>query len=280
MAYVNFDFIKSAMHKHNAPYWRLKDGKQVMDESDDSNDNVDAQIIELENSIKNIDGNYINVIISKKTRAAKAEGAAAGQNFEYTLKLDEFNKKYKKNTDEDSANEIEINGTDSLMDSLQKEHLELVKQNTELKYQNVIQELKNEIKNLRDEMNNTEDDDNDEDDENGLNGLVTMAKPYLPVIMAKLFGNEMAAPRAMAGTPEVIEEKQPEVKVESTPSANPALEHQKKLCANACSKLLKLDAQAGEKLTMLAEMAELSPDMYNAAAGILQNQLSILKGGQ
>jgi hypothetical protein len=278
MAYVNFEFVKSAMHKHNAPYWRLKDGKQVMDESDDNNDNVDAQIIELENSIKNIDGNYINVIISKKTRAAKAEGAAAGQNFEYTLKLDEFNKKYKKNIDEDSANEIEINGTDSLMDSLQREHLELVKQNTELKYQNVIQELKNEVKNLREEMNNRNDDDEDEEDVNGLNGLITMAKPYIPLMLNKFFG-DVQAPRAMAGVEDVKHEVvEQEVKVETTPSANPALEHQKKLCANACSKLLKLDANAGEKLTMLAEMAELSPEMYKSAAGILQNQLSLLKG--
>jgi hypothetical protein len=271
MAYVNFSFIKSAMQKHNAPYWRLKDGKEVLDESDDNNDNVDAQILELENSIKNIDGNYITVVISKKTRAAKAEGAAAGQNFQYTMRLDEF-----KNKPLDvQETEIEINGTDSRMDSLRSEHLELVKQNTELKYQNVIQELKNEIKNLREDMNSANDDD---DDENGLNGLMAIAKPYLPVLIAKFFGNEITAPRAMAGTE--VETIEPEVKVESTPSANPLLEHQKKLCANACSKLLKLDANAGEKLNMLAEMAELSPEMYNAASGILENQLSILKGGQ
>ena len=267
MALRSNNYLFSQMRKKPCPYWKVYNGKELIDKCDEKCDDVELQIAELKEALDSIEGTY-KVILSIRPFSEKNEGGdIKNTTFTHHVKCSG----YSINEDVMENNSPDFSHLENMYEKLlgmqsiiAEKNAELAKKEIELKNEQQIAELKRQIEDLKSALE--EDDDEEDQDE-----FTDMIKPYIPMI-AGMFGMKANAPMGMAGT----ENEESEIKVENT-EKTPEQVMQNKKCANACIQLLKIDKNAGDNLMMLAEFATLSPESYFSFIPMLKGQLEFLK---
>lgn len=268
MALRSNDYLYSQMRKRPCPYWKVMNGKELIDKCDDKVDDVELQISELKEALDSVEGVY-KVVLSTRPFSEKNEGGdVKNTTFTHHVKCNGYSindNVMENNVPDYSHLENMYEKLLGMQNMIAEKNIELAKKEAEIKNEAVINELKKQIVDLRSALEE-EDEEEDETD-----NITEMIKPYIPMI-AGMFGMKGNAPMGMAGT-----ENETEIKVENT-EKTPEQVMQNKKCAKACIELLQIDKTAGDNLMMLAEFAKISPDSYFSFIPMLKGQLEFLKG--
>ena len=244
----NREALYNKMRSFNAPYYRITQGNVHFDNTF-LTDNVEESIENLDEELNSLYNNNVQITISQVTFKDLGAGGGKGKSETYLVNIHGNNN-----------SKIPVGAIPTLNNDRKKDEeimllkLELMKRDLEDDFNLRLAEI--EAKNNKND---------------GLGAI----QPYLPMILSAL-GIASPAPKAMAGIEEIEEENNTTITVEEN-KLTPEQEIQRKKCASACSKLLKVDPTAGDALTMLAEYATLSPESYNSFLPILEGQLNMLK---
>lgn len=268
MALRSNDYLYSQMRKRPCPYWKVMNGKELIDKCDDKVDDVELQISELKEALDSVDGVY-KVVLSTRPFSEKNEGGdVKNTTFTHHVKCSGYavNDNVMENHVPDfSYMENMYEKLLGMQNMMAEKTIELAKREAEIKNEQQINELKRQIADLKSALE-------EEEEEEETDNITEMIKPYIPML-AGMFGMKGATtPMGMAGT-----ENETEIKVENT-EKTPQQVMQNKKCAKACIELLSIDKNAGDNLMMLAEFAKISPDSYFSFIPMLKGQLEFLKG--
>jgi hypothetical protein len=239
MALKSLDPIRMEMLK-GFPYWSVIINNKTTFVNDEDTQ-IDSSFESLKEYLSYLDDAFVTVKLSQKTGKEKSEGGSIKSDKTFVVRL---NQKI-----EDKA----ITGYD----------IGMIKENLELKNENTNLQTKLDQILLRlDEMENGD----FEEEQSQTDAILGMVKPYIPALIAKFVGNGQPQPtvtRSLAGIENETEKNM--AMDEATEKINRA--------KKAVIKLLKLDADAAERLEKLAILAETKPDTYIMAANMLNSMI-------
>jgi hypothetical protein len=241
MALKSLDPIRMEMLK-GFPYWSVIINNKTTFVNDEDTQ-IDSSFESLKEYLSYLDDAFVTVKLSQKTGKEKSEGGSIKSDKTFVVRL---------NT---KAEDKAISGYDI---GLIKENLELKNENNNLtfKLDQILTRL-NAIEGAEEEY---------EEEESQTDAILGMVKPYIPAIIAKFVGNGQPQPtvtRSLAGIEGETEKNM--AMDEATEKINRA--------KKAVIKLLKLDADAAERLEKLAILAETKPDTYIMAANMLNSMI-------
>jgi hypothetical protein len=242
MALKSLDPIRMEMLK-GFPYWSVIINNKTTFVNDEDTQ-IDSSFESLKEYLSYLDDAFVTVKLSQKTGKEKSEGGSIKSDKTFVVRL---------NT---KAEDKAISGYDI---GLIKENLELKNENNNLtsKLDQILTRL-NAIEGAEEEY--------EEEEESQTDAILGMVKPYIPALIAKFVGNGQPThvpTRSLAGI-----ETETETNI-SMDDATDKINRAKK----AVIKLLKLDADAAERLEKLAILAETKPDTYIMAANMLNSMI-------
>jgi hypothetical protein len=242
MALKSLDPIRMEMLK-GFPYWSVIINNKTTFVNDEDTQ-IDSSFESLKEYLSYLDDAFVTVKLSQKTGKEKSEGGSIKSDKTFVVRL---NQKIEDKT---------ISGYDI---GLIKENLELKNENNNLtsKLDQILTRL-NAIEGAEEEY--------EEEEESQTDAILGMVKPYIPALIAKFVGNGQPThvpTKSLAGI---------ETEVETNISMDEATEKINR-AKKAVIKLLKLDADAAERLEKLAILAETKPDTYIMAANMLNSMI-------
>jgi hypothetical protein len=242
MALKSLDPIRMEMLK-GFPYWSVIINNKTTFVNDDDTQ-IDSSFENLKEYLSYLDDAFVTVKLSQKTGKEKSEGGSIKSDKTFVLRLNQKT--------EDKA----INGYD----------INLIKENLELKNENNI--LQSKLDQILTRLNAIEgaEEEEYEEEQSHTDAILGMVKPYIPALIAKFVGNPQPAhvpTRSLAGIDG--DNEHTSTMDEATEKINRA--------KKAVIKLLKLDADAAERLEKLAILAETKPDTYIMAANMLNSMI-------
>ena len=242
MALKSLDPIRMEMLK-GFPYWSVIINNKTTFVNDDDTQ-IDSSFESLKEYLSYLDDAFVTVKLSQKTGKEKSEGGSIKSDKTFVLRLNQKT--------EDKA----INGYD----------INLIKENLELKNENNI--LQSKLDQILTRLNAIEgaEEEEYEEEQSHTDAILGMVKPYIPALIAKFVGNPQPAhvpTRSLAGIDG--DNEHTSTMDEATEKINRA--------KKAVIKLLKLDADAAERLEKLAILAETKPDTYIMAANMLNSMI-------
>lgn len=86
MIRVNKDWLIKKIENDNLPYWKVYDGKELIEQNQTESDSQKSAQ-ELNYLLDDLEGNICRVVISNKSNSEKAKGGRDYLNFEYQVKL-------------------------------------------------------------------------------------------------------------------------------------------------------------------------------------------------
>jgi hypothetical protein len=240
MALTSLDPIRMEMLK-GYPYWQVIINNKTSFVNDDDQQ-VDSSFESLKDYLSYLDDSFVTIKLSQRTPKEKSEGGVTKNDKSFLVRLNH------------KTEEKQIAGYD----------IGMIKENMELKHENLnLQNKLDLILKRLDAMENTEFEE--EEEESQTDSILGMVKPYIPAIIAKFVGPQHTnqPTRSLAGIDNEIET--PVTMDEATEKITRA--------KKAVIKLLKLDADAAERLEKLAILAETKPDTYIMAANMLNSMI-------
>jgi hypothetical protein len=241
MALKSLDPIRMEMLK-GFPYWSVIINNKTTFVNDEDTQ-IDSSFESLKEYLSYLDDAFVTVKLSQKTGKEKSEGGSIKSDKTFVVRLNQ------------KADDKAISGYDI---GLIKENLELKNENNNLqsKLDQILTRL-NAIEGAEEEY---------EEEQTHTDSILGMVKPYIPALIAKFVGNPQPAhvpTRSLAGI---------DGNNEHTSTMDEATEKINR-AKKAVIKLLKLDAEAAERLEKLAILAETKPDTYIMAANMLNSMI-------
>jgi hypothetical protein len=241
MALKSLDPIRMEMLK-GFPYWSVIINNKTTFVNDEDTQ-IDSSFESLKEYLSYLDDAFVTVKLSQKTGKEKSEGGSIKSDKTFVVRLNQ------------KADDKAISGYDI---GLIKENLELKNENNNLqsKLDQILTRL-NAIEGAEEEY---------EEEQTHTDAILGMVKPYIPALIAKFVGNPQPAhvpTRSLAGIDG--DNEHTSTMDEATEKINRA--------KKAVIKLLKLDADAAERLEKLAILAETKPDTYIMAANMLNSMI-------
>jgi hypothetical protein len=242
MALKSLDPIRMEMLK-GFPYWQVIINNKTTFVNDDDTQ-IDSSFESLKEYLSYLDDAFVTVKLSQKTGKEKSEGGSIKSDKTFVVRLN--------TKTEDKA----ISGYD----------IGLIKENLELKNEN--NNMQSKLDQILTRLNAIEgaEEEEYEEEQTHTDAILGMVKPYIPALIAKFVGNQQPThvpTRSLAGIENENEVNTP--MDEATEKINRA--------KKAVIKLLKLDADAAERLEKLAILAETKPDTYIMAANMLNSMI-------
>ena len=242
MALKSLDPIRMEMLK-GFPYWSVIINNKTTFVNDEDTQ-IDSSFESLKEYLSYLDDAFVTVKLSQKTGKEKSEGGSIKSDKTFVLRLNQKT--------EDKA----ISGYD----------IGLIKENLELKNEN--NNLQSKLDQILTRLNAIEgaEEEEYEEEQTHTDAILGMVKPYIPALIAKFVGNPQPAhvsTRSLAGIDG--DNEHTSTMDEATEKINRA--------KKAVIKLLKLDADAAERLEKLAILAETNPDTYIMAANMLNSMI-------
>lgn len=227
MAYVKKVYVLKLMAEKELKYFTLydSDGRSVIASQESDDCTVKEATNQLEETLESIDGTFVGIKLSGKSKKAKAAGGdvrSAVTNYEFKIRLDETSKGHNNSMD----------GSYSGMAKMMAEIADLKQKLVEQQKAFEIKMLEKKFEDLKAEQKNA-------------NPYMDLAITQLAQILSKKngVGSASAPSKGIAG----IEDDTKEQFVKATA---------------AVKRLAKVDKNFGENLTMLADFAENKNDMY------------------
>jgi len=243
MALKSLDPIRMEMLK-GFPYWSVIINNKTTFVNDEDTQ-IDSSFESLKEYLSYLDDAFVTVKLSQKTGKEKNEGGSIKSDKTFVVRLN--------TKTEDKA----ISGYD----------IGLIKENLELKNENNnLQSKMDQILTRLNAIESADAEEYEEEEETQTDAILGMVKPYIPALIAKFVGNQQPThvpTRSLAGIETENEVNTP--MDEATEKINRA--------KKAVIKLLKLDADAAERLEKLAILAETKPDTYIMAANMLNSMI-------
>jgi citrate synthase len=240
MALKSLDPVRMEMLK-GYPYWHVIINNKTTFVNDDDQQ-VDSSFESLKEYLSYLDDAFVTIKLSQRTGKEKSEGGNIKSDKSFVVRLNQ------------KTEDKQISGYD----------IGMIKENMELKHENLnLQNKLDLILTRLDAMESTEFEEEEEESETDT--ILGMVKPYIPALLAKFVGptNTIQPARALAG----IDHEN-----ENTLAMDEATEKITR-AKKAVIKLLKLDADAAERLEKLAILAETKPDTYIMAANMLNSMI-------
>jgi len=268
MALIKLPYLLKIIEAEKLIYWKVSDGAGLIDSYQENKGDADESINKLQECLDNLEG-YYDVILSARNGTETAKGgdvrSAAAQR-KFKIKCDASN-----NISSPTINGNQQQNSDKYLQeikNLYQQNSELQKQILEAANEKRFADLEKKFNDLKAEY-----EDNDEDDQPEASGIEGIERILNHPLVMKLSGSFLAASqddkiRKLAGhnDQEVIETQ--------TASFTPEyITEQKKKCSQAAGRLLRVDAEAGSALLLLAELAESKPSVYAMAKEQIKNFL-------
>jgi citrate synthase len=242
MALKSLDPIRMEMLK-GFPYWSVIINNKTTFVNDEDTQ-IDSSFESLKEYLSYLDDAFVTVKLSQKTGKEKSEGGSIKSDKTFVVRLNQ------------KADDKAISGYD----------IGLIKENLELKNEN--NNLQSKLDQILTRLNAIEgaEEEEYEEEQTHTDAILGMVKPYIPALIAKFVGNSQPAhvpTRSLAGIDG--DNEHTSTMDEATEKINRA--------KKAVIKLLKLDADAAERLEKLAILAETKPDTYIMAANMLNSMI-------
>jgi hypothetical protein len=242
MALKSLDPIRMEMLK-GFPYWSVIINNKTTFVNDEDTQ-IDSSFESLKEYLSYLDDAFVTVKLSQKTGKEKSEGGSIKSDKTFVVRLNQ------------KADDKAISGYD----------IGLIKENLELKNEN--NNLQSKLDQILTRLNAIEgaEEEEYEEEQTHTDAILGMVKPYIPALIAKFVGNPQPAhvpTRSLAGIDG--DNEHTSTMDEATEKINRA--------KKAVIKLLKLDADAAERLEKLAILAETKPDTYIMAANMLNSMI-------
>ena len=235
MVTTNINTVLQIMQQKQISFFKVFDvtGKNLSYVQDNEEITPAEAFNELKDYLQNLEPGIITLVFSEQSFKEKNKGGAAAATKNFTFKVRVGNNS--------NLNQPTING-------LNEDYKELLKQNYE---------LQNKIMLLEHQKQTDEATRKLEEKIEGLKNEDALEK-YAPLLTG-LFSKFMT-PAAAAATPAIngLEEEQP-----SHPT-------KKQIIQNAINRLLKVDVNLAENLTLLADFAEKQPEKYKSFVPMLK----------
>ena len=246
MATHSLNYVIDQMRTKGYTNWRVKSDGTLVNLHEGKE--IETSISELKKLIEDTKGGIVEITISSKTGAEKNQGGDIKTNsLNFFVELE--NKT--------------INGIKNDTEPYQLRSLyeELAKQ----KYLNIIANLEKENEELKQEL---EDIDNEEP-VSGIGTIMEELRPYIKPIVSKFLNNQtLEAPSSINDN--VAEEQTPG-------EITPEILDQVKKCAVGGKRVLKIDKHFGDRVLMLALLAEKDYSTYEMACNMLNSMAQKLQ---
>lgn len=227
MAYVKKAYVLKLMAEKELKYFTLydSDGRSVIASQESDDCTIKEATNQLEETLESIDGTFVGIKLSGKSKKAKAAGGdvrSAVTNYEFKIRLDETSK----------GHNTSMEGSYSGMAKMMAEIADLKQQMVAKEKDFQIQLLEKKFEDFKNEQKNS-------------NPYMDLAITQLAGILSKQNGGAPVPKhsKGIAG----IEDDTKEQFIKAT---------------SAVKRLAKVDKTFGDNLIMLADFAENKNDMY------------------
>ena len=268
MALIKLPYLLKIIESDNLIYWKVSDGAGIIDSYQATKGNADESINQLQECLDNLEG-YYDVILSVRNGM---ETGGKGGDLKSAAAIRKF--RIKCSGGNESAAVTGIQNQNSGADKYLQEIKNLYQQNSELQKQLIeaanekrFADLEKKFSDLKAEYES--EDEEDQQDQSGIEGIERILNHPL---VAKLSGSFLASAqddkiRKLAG------HEQEAIETQTTSFTPEYITDQKKKCSQAAGRLLRVDAEAGNALLLLADLAESKPSVYAMAKEQIKNFL-------
>ncbi len=263
-------YIFDVMRRKGLTNWKVKAGNKLID-SEDSN-NTDDAITTLRKCLNGLSDGIVEVHLSRFKDSEIASGGAAAKEGQQVIKIDCDDVQGGSSSKRESSDRV--SGFDSnAWDQIQA----LKDQITEMRLKEIEDRNQRRLRALNKKLDAKQAPQTVT--EQVISGVIENPQQAVMLVSTLMSLLKGGAPAAMAGFPatpvQILNHDASLVSVDSAPLATAdALTEQKKKCSAACGRLLTVDAQAGDALLMLADLAEKNKPMYDVAL----TQLKAMQG--